>query len=346
MRGLMPRLTTALVLLLGSSAGAQDGTLLVANRRGGSLSFFDLAIRVEIARLPVGPTSPHEVAVSPDGHWAMTAEYGPDDDRGRHLVAIDVPGARIAGRIDLGPESRPHSIAFLPDSRRVVATMQDSDRLALVDVAALAVVRTYPTGGREGHMVRLSPDAARAYVTSRGAEGTLSVIFLEEDRPPVVIPTGEGAEGLAVTPNGGEVWVANRREDTISIIDTRTLQKVATVDSRPLAGRVAAGPRDRVVVPNGAGAGPVPQYLRVYDARTRGVLTEVPLRDGQPQRGNFGVLIHDGSVFVSDPGRGTIRVFALDAMDAPTTLATNHDSPDGMAWSPLRVRVMVGQTGR
>ena len=84
--------------------------------------------------------------------------------------------------------------------------MQESDRLALVDLETRAVIRTYATGGRDGHMVRLSPDGSRAYVTSRGAEGTLSVIFLEEDRAPVVIGTGLGAEGLDVSADGSEVW--------------------------------------------------------------------------------------------------------------------------------------------
>ena len=56
-------------------------------------------------------------------------------------------------------------------------------------------------------MVRLSPDGARTFVTSRGAEGTLSVISLNSESAPVVIPTGAGAEGLAVTKDGREVWV-------------------------------------------------------------------------------------------------------------------------------------------
>ena len=42
-----------------ASAAALEGTLLVANRAGGSISFFDLATRVEIARLPVGSIVPH-----------------------------------------------------------------------------------------------------------------------------------------------------------------------------------------------------------------------------------------------------------------------------------------------
>jgi len=353
MMGSMARgIAGILLLFLGlSSAMALEGTLLVANRAGGSISLIDLATRLEVARLPIGPVIPHEVAVSPDGRLALTGEYGPNDRRGRHIVLIDIPQARILGRIDLGPNSRPHTALFLPGGLHAVATMQDSDQLALVNLITMEVVRTYPTGGREGHMVRLSPDGTRAYVTSRGAEGTLSVIFLDEDRPPVVIPTGAGAEGISVTPDGGEVWVANRREESISIIDTVSLEKVATIASRPAAGRVEIGSGGRVIVPNGGGGGaPIAQYLRVLDVASREMLTEVPLRDGRPQGGNFGVLIHDGLAFVSDPGQGTIRLFDLDTLGQtgvqPEVLATAHEGPDGMAWSPVRVEVMVEETSQ
>ncbi len=314
----------------------------MANRAGGSVSLIDLETRLEVARLPVGPIIPHEVAVSPDGRLAMTGEYGPNDSPGRHLILIDILNARIMGRIDLGPNSRPHTALFHPDGQRALATMQDSDEIALIDLNRMEVVRTYPTGGREGHMLRLSPDGLRAYVTSRGAEGTLSVIFLEEDRPPVVIRTGPGAEGIAVSPDGAEVWVANRQEETISVIDTRSLQVVATVASRPFAGRIEIGPGGRAIVPNGGGGGYVPQYLRLFDVASRVMLSEVQLRDGTPQDGNFGVLIHDAVAFVSDPGQGTIRMFDLDSLGEaePGILANAHESPDGMAWSPLRVEVM------
>ena len=90
------------------------------------------------------------------------------------------------------------------------------------------------------------------------------------------------------------MWVANRQEETISVIDTGSLQVVATVDSRPFAGRVEIGPGGRVIVLNGGGGGYVPQYLRLFDVASRVMQSEVPLRDGTPQDGNFGVLIHDG----------------------------------------------------
>lgn len=331
-----------LSLLCGGPALAADGTLLVANRNGGSVSFIDLPTGFEIARVPVGPVLPHEVSVSRDGRFALTTEYGPESQHGRHIVLIDIANASIVKRIDLGPESRPHTALFLPDGRHAVATMQESDQLALVDLEAGSVVRTYPTGGREGHMVRLSPDASRAYVTSRGAEGTLSVIFLNEDRDPVVIPTGAGAEGLAVAPDGGEVWVANRSETSISVVDTESLEVVGELESRVSAGRVEISPDGRyAVVPNGGGGRDVPQFLRLYDVKERKLIGEVPLRDGQAQPGNFGIWIQDGRVYASDPARGVIQTFELENLGDRALLVGGREAPDGMAWSPLRVNAMT-----
>ncbi len=328
--------------LFSVGAIAADGTLIVANRAGGSVSFIDLTAGVEIARIPVGPRIPHEVAVSPDGKLALTAEYGGDDNRGRHVILMDVASASVVARIDLGANSRPHSVKFLPDGKRAVATMQDSDRIALIDVESHRVLRTYPTGGREGHMVRLSPDGKRAYVTSRGAEGTLSVIYLDEDRAPTVIPTGPGAEGIDVDPVSGEIWVANRSDESISVIDPDSLEEIARLDSRPYAGRIAMGPGGLAIMPNGGGGGePVPQYLRLWDVAARKVLAEVPIRDGTPQGGNFGVLIHDGMAIVADPGARNIQTFSLDGLSARTVLAAGHEAPDGLAWSPVRVSVMT-----
>jgi len=335
---------TALVLsVVALSAHAQqEGTLVVANRAGGSISLIDLPTGLEVARLPIGPTIPHEAAVSPDGRYALTGEYGPNSAPGRHIVLIDIVDARVIGRLDLGPNSRPHTVLFHPDGQHAVATMQDSDQIALIDLTSMQVVKTYPTGGREGHMLRLSPDGSRAYVTSRGAQGTLSVVFLDEDRPPVVIDTGRGAEGLSVTPDGSEVWVANRQEESISVIDTERLEIVAEVPSNRFAGRVDIGSDGLAVAPNGGGGGgPVLQFLRVFDVESRSVVGEVPLNDGVPSDGNFGVLLHGDSAFVGFPDAGTVRIFNVnDLTEPPVLLAQGHEAPDGIAWSPLRVGVM------
>ena len=335
---------TLLALLLAASSNVASqgtgGTLLVANRTGGSISLFDLATGVEMARVPIGPAIPHEVGVSPDGRLALTGEYGPNDAPGRHLVLIDIPEGRQIARIDLGPKSRPHSVVFLRDGRRAVATMELSDQIALVDVVDRKVLGTYPTGGREGHMVRLSPDNTRAFVTSRGAKGTLSIISLDREAPPVVVATGEGAEGLAVTPDGREVWVVNRVARSISIVDTQSLKVAETIEVLPDARRAEISVGGRVLVPHGGTDDKPAQYLSVYDVKSRALVDRLAMHEGRKGAGGFGIHIAGERAFVSDRADRSLFIMELANFKARRTLATGHDDPDGLAVSPVRVGVL------
>jgi len=317
-------------------AAEPAGTLVVANQRPGSVSLIDLTTEAEIARLPIGPTIPHEVAVSPDGRHAVTGEYGGGQNPGRRVVVIDIVNARITGYVDLGSVSRPHSFAFLPDSRHVLATMENADRVALVDIEDLHIVRTYATGGREGHMVRVSPDGAFAYVASRGAEGTLSVISLRENLPPVVIRTGQGAEGLAVSPDGTEVWVVNRQAGTISVVNTATLEVTAAVPTRLGAGRAEISAGGRVLVPNGSAGADLGRYLTVYDLGSRRIERELAIGEGA---GAFSIHVVGERAFVIDRAARSIVVYDLASLAPVATVLEDHANPDGIAYSPLRVAV-------
>ena len=334
-------LTAMLVLAAAGPASAAEGTLVVANRAG-SVSLFDLVTGTEVARLPIGPVIPHEVEVSPDGRTILTAEYGPNNRPGRRLVVIDLVEARVAGWVDLGPDSRPHDMRFLPDSRRAVVTMQDSDHVALVDIEALEVIRTFPTGGREGHMVQLSPDGATAYVTCRGAEGTLSVVDLADDEPPIVLPTGAGAEGITITTDGAEIWVANRLSESISIIDAASGEVIETLDSVPFASRMAASPAGVVAVVNGLTGEQADGRLRLYEVGTRRLLhgLEVPGEHPNERGRGIGFDATGETLFLSTQEADAIFVYnTANPTAAPRQLTTGHDQPDGVAWSPLRVGV-------
>ncbi len=342
-------LTLALAVgLLGAGrASAQlSGTLVVANKSGDSVSFIDLGLEREVARIPVG-RAPHELAISPDRTTVLVGEYGADDGHGGTVAIVDLVRARVSGRIDVGEKTRPHSMAFMPDGVRAVVTLQEIDELAIVDLESKRVLRTLPTGGRESHMVRLSPDASRAYVTARRGEGTLSVVFLDEEREPVVIQTGAGAEGMAVTPDGSEVWVLNRVAGTVSIVDTRSLSVKKRFESRPNANRVAISKDGRAIITNGTSGMKIVQYLNLYDVEAKSKIREVPLRGGAPHAGAFGILAHEEHVFISDTNGGRILVYDLDRLDSPKVLVSGRveERPDGMVWSPHRVEGVVPVSG-
>jgi DNA-binding beta-propeller fold protein YncE len=96
-------------LVFGRALVAQ-GTLIVLNKAEASASLLDATTGTVVATLPTG-TGPHEVAVSPDGRWALVANYGAGEG-GRSLTVLDVPARRVERTIDLGDYRRPHGVAW------------------------------------------------------------------------------------------------------------------------------------------------------------------------------------------------------------------------------------------
>lgn len=332
-------LTATLLGACASIAQTLDGTLLVANREdiAGSISLFDLRTEKEIARLPIGPGWPHEIAVSPDGRLALTAEYGLDAP-GERVAVIDVVDARLLGQIPTGPGSKPHDSVFLPDNRHAVVTLETSNELAIVDVATFSVVRRLAigAGAREGHMIALSADAGEVYVGGR-VSGTVSIVPLDGSEP-VVLETGAGAEAIAIAPSG-EIWVLNQDANTISIIDPAARVVVATFASATQPRRIARVPDGRMAVINGNVS---TNGILLYDASTRGIARELAVPGEAAGAGGFGFLAVGPALFVSTRADGRILLYDLEhSRDIPRNFATHHETPDGMAWSPLRVGALT-----
>ena len=189
--------------------------------------------------------------------------------------------------------------------------------------------------------MRLSPAGDRAYVTSRGGEGTLSIVFLDEDREPTVIETGAGAEGLAVTHDGREIWVLNRREASISIVDSRTMQVTEVLTSIPFPSRAAAAVDGRMAIINGLTGEATNGRLRIYDAGSRQLLHDLDVPGDAPNERGRGIEFNAvGDVlFLSTQEADSILAYDTGDFMAPHLLTTGHDAPDGLAWSPLRVGV-------
>jgi YVTN family beta-propeller protein len=332
-----------LVAICGPLA-AQDleGTLVVANRSGGSISFIDLPTGVELARHPIGPRVPHELAISPNGRIALSSNYGTGNNPGSTVLVFDVPSATLIGEIDLGPNTRPHSLAFLPDGRRAVATMERAGAIALIDVLDRRIIDTFAAGGEDNHMVRVSPDGNTAYAAGRGGAGTLSIIDLTGASDTVVVETGAGAEGLAVSPDGSEVWVANRLANSISVVDTRRGRVSTTIEDQGFVGRVEISAAGRVLIPTGGAPGQSePQVLSIYDVDSDQLIEQHVAREATDGPGGYSIHIVGEIVFAADRGTNRLLIYDLDDFPSSQVLIEGHDAPDGIAYSPLRMNVLT-----
>jgi len=215
----------ALLVSLAAQARAADW-LIVLNKSDGTASILDAKTGITRATVPVGKT-PHEAEVLADGKTVAVSNYGTREEAGRTISFVDLEKGTPAGTIVLPEGARPHGLKALSDGRLLV-TAEGLKELMVVDPKARRVAARVPTAQETSHMVVASPDEKRAYVANIGS-GSVTVVDLRAGKSVKSIPTGEGAEGIAMTPDGKEVWVVNRAADTVSILDTRTLEVAASL---------------------------------------------------------------------------------------------------------------------
>lgn len=150
-----------------ASATAPDGTLLVADFGGDTVSFVDPE-RGAFARVEVG-TAPYGVAVGADGRaWVATAEGVAVVDTKTRTRLARIPYETATGPITTGEyRGGGMGIALAPDGRHVYVgvNVPDADGvLEVIDTATREVTETAPVG-RRPFDVDVSRDGAEVYAT-------------------------------------------------------------------------------------------------------------------------------------------------------------------------------------
>ena len=322
---------------------AWGATLVVANKAEATASLINLASGAVAATLPTGE-GPHEVGISPDGRFAMVSNYGRRGSAGQSLTLIDIPSASVVKTIDLGEYRSPHGVEWLDDAR-VAVTVEANQALIVVDVEKGTVISAMKTDQQTSHMVALDPARQRAYTSNIGS-GSLTVLDLETGGRLANVETGKGAEGLAVAGTDGQIWVTNREDDTITVIDGDTLAVLKTIPSTGFPIRATATAKGRVLVTR-ARAGD----LVIYDAAGFAEIRVVPFdinSMGSEDR-LFGDRFGDSSVPIGVvvDGKGEHAYVAHANADVITEVDLSNGEivrmlragrePDGMGYSAVDV---------
>lgn len=334
-----------LIALGGTASAAPTGTLLVLNKSDDTVSFIDLK-SIEIrATLPTGD-GPHEVAVSGDGRTAVVTNYGDNTNPGKTLTVIDVPGKKVVRTIDLGTYSRPHGIVWLQGDE-VAVTVEASKALLIVGVTDGKVKHAIATDQAGTHMVAVSSKHRRAFTANIGS-GSTTVIDLATHKRVTDVVTGKGAEGIAVAPDGSEVWVTNREANTVSIVDPATLKITATLEPGKMPIRVKFTPDGTRALVSNAVSGDV----AVFDTVTKKKITNIPMqKEGEKLDDTKRMASQFGSgpvpvgilmpadlqlAFVANTNFDTITVIDLDRLRIVDRLKAGRE-PDGLGYSALIV---------
>ncbi len=321
-------------------------TLLVVRKSGDALDFVDPGSGLRLASVSLG-RAPHEISVSPDGRLAAVSNYGTREQPGSTLSIVDLEQPRELRRIDLAPHARPHGVAWYA-ADRIAVTAEGSRHLLLVDPLAGRIESAIATGQDVSHMVVVSRDGLRAYVTNIGS-GTTTVIDLAAGRKLGDVATGGGSEGLALTPDGRELWVAARDDGHIAVVDTSSLAVTAMLPLQGMPIRLAITQDGDTALATCARSG----ELVAFDMDTRGERArrriDVPPSEDSQSRpfaraapgspAPVGMLLSpDGrSIFVAATLGDRIAQFDAATL-APVRAFQVNGEPDGLAATEVMPR--------
>ncbi len=195
-------------------------TLWVNNNDGNTLTPIDPATGAFGTPVPV--ENPYNLYFTPDGKFAMVmAELlHRIDFRDPHTMAI-------VRSVPVNCSGVNHA-DFSADGRYFIATCEFSGDLIKVDVQRQEVVGQLhlPRDGAMPQDIKITPDGRTWYVADMHTSG---VWILDGDAFTVrtFLPTGAGTHGLYVSRDSKRLYISNRGEGSVSVLDFATGTLVA-----------------------------------------------------------------------------------------------------------------------
>jgi DNA-binding beta-propeller fold protein YncE len=309
------------------------GTLVASNMNANTVTIADVATGATVATHTT-TAAPHEVAISPDGRRAVVSVYGDRSAVGSSVLLFDLTAPTCAPHvIELGAgNARPHGLAFLPDGRRLLVTAERAQRVLLVGLDTRQIDSSMSSGQAQTHMVATTRDGARAFTTNISAM-SVSVVDPATRRVLGVFPVGAVVEGLAVRPDGRDVWVGGNASQTVFVLDATTGAVRHRIGGFGMPYRIGITPDGTRAVVSDPGA----ERIHIIDAvaHTIRATIDVPPQNGTPASPQGVTMGPDGATaFVTLKGAALVAIVDIAAARIVRTIAVGAGS-DGVGYSPI-----------
>ncbi len=186
-------------------------TLWVLNDKGNSLTRIDPATGKPESTIRI--SDPYNMYYTPDGRYAIVVA-----EARKRLNFLNAGTMKLTHSLNVPCKGVDH-MDFSADGRYLIASCEFSGTLIKVDVAGQKLLGALELS-RHGmpQDVKLSPDGTVFYIADMMADGVY-LIDGENLHRIGFIPTGKGAHGLYVSRDSRVLYVSNREEGSVSLID-------------------------------------------------------------------------------------------------------------------------------
>jgi YVTN family beta-propeller protein len=205
---------------------ADSKTLYVVAMKRNSVFVIDAVANKVVKEIPVPVQVPRRVILSPDGKKLYVA-----GNKTPALAVVDLATGAVERQIKAGREPR-GGLAFLGDGTTLLNASVEDDTLYTID-AATGETRLVIGVPISPQRLFIAPDGKGALVVSRMQDLVMFIPDTTEHDKNKWAPTGQHPWGAAVTKDFKTIYVANGKDQTISVIDVPTMQTIANIPAGP-----------------------------------------------------------------------------------------------------------------
>jgi YVTN family beta-propeller protein len=195
----------------------------VANFNDGTVSVINTATNTVSTTITGLPSDPLAVGITPNGTQAwVSGTSGPG------ITIIDIATNTRSTSVSVGVI---RSIAFTPDGTLAYAINNGGSAISVINTNTLDVSTFAISSSFVAVAVAFSADGQLAYISSANNTnpGAVSVVSTGTQTVSDTITVGVVPYGLAITPDGGTLYVANNNSGTVSVINTASLSVIDTI---------------------------------------------------------------------------------------------------------------------
>src|ERR671935_594262 len=217
----------------GVVATADGKRVYVANSNSDALSVIDAAALTVTGTIPAG-RDPEGLTFNRDGTLLYVV-----NENDSAVTVIEVASGRSVKKIEVGTE--PETAVASPDGRWVAVSNETSNDVHLIDTATQTVVKKVPVPKNPRGM-RFSADSRRLFVASEQAH-VVSVVSMDTLSMEKSAATGGSRPvDIALSRDGKRAWVSHGDSGDVRVLDSTTLDVLATVPVGPRAWWTALTP--------------------------------------------------------------------------------------------------------
>jgi YVTN family beta-propeller protein len=137
-------------------------------------------------------------------------------------------------------------IALDDSKNRLYVVTKENNSLYVLDIQTKKIIAQYPLGG-EGYTCLLSPDHSLLYISCWGCD---KIVIFNTNQQKITgsVAAGDNPNDLCITKNGLYLFVANSNDNSVSVIDTRQMKPVETLNSALYPGSPAGSTTNSVAL--------------------------------------------------------------------------------------------------